>query len=151
MNKEIYYQEYMDIALKEAKKAYKNGDVPVGAVLIDESGKIIAKGFNKNEKDNDVTKHAEIIVIKKANKILNNWRLENLTLVVTLSPCLMCLGAIIASRIKKVVIGCKDNKLSDKENIILNDLYFDNNIEILKGIKENECKKILNDFFNKKR
>ncbi len=151
MNKEIYYQEYMDIALKEAKKAYKNGDVPVGAVLIDESGKIIAKGFNKKEKDNDVTKHAEIIVIKKANKILNNWRLENLTLVVTLSPCLMCLGAIIASRIKKVVIGCKDNKLSDKENIILNDLYFDNNIEILKGIKENECKKILNDFFNKKR
>lgn len=151
MNKEIYYQEYMDIALKEAKKAYKNGDVPVGAVLIDESGKIIAKGFNKKEKDNDVTKHAEIIVIKKANKILNNRRLENLTLVVTLSPCLMCLGAIIASRIKKVVIGCKDNKLSDKENIILNDLYFDNNIEILKGIKENECKKILNDFFNKKR
>ena len=151
MNKESYYEKYMEVALKEAKKAYKNDDVPVGAILIDDSGKIISKGFNKKEKDNDVSKHAEIIAIRKANKILNNWRLDNLTLVVTLSPCLMCLGAIIASRIKKVVIGCMDNKLSDKENIILNDLYFDNNIEILKGVKENECKEILNDFFNKKR
>lgn len=151
MNKESYYEKYMEVALKEAKKAYKNDDVPVGAILIDENGKIISKGFNKKEKDKDVSKHAEIIAIRKANKILNNWRLDNLTLVVTLSPCLMCLGAIIASRIKKVVIGCMDNKLSDKENIILNDLYFDNNIEILKGVKENECKKILNDFFNKKR
>ena len=151
MNKESYYEKYMEVALKEAKKAYKNDDVPVGAILIDDNGKIISKGFNKKEKDNDVSKHAEIIAIRKANKILNNWRLDNLTLVVTLSPCLMCLGAIIASRIKKVVIGCMDNKLSDKENIILNDLYFDNNIEILKGVKENECKEILNDFFNKKR
>ncbi len=151
MNKESYYEKYMEVALKEAKKAYKNDDVPVGAILIDDNGKIISKGFNKKEKDNDVSKHAEIIAIRKANKILNNWRLDNLILVVTLSPCLMCLGAIIASRIKKVVIGCMDNKLSDKENIILNDLYFDNNIEILKGVKENECKEILNDFFNKKR
>ncbi len=151
MYKDNYYEKYMDIALKEAKKAYKNDDVPVGAILIDEKGNIISKGFNKKEKDNDVTKHAEIIAIKKANNKLDNWRLDNLTLIVTLSPCLMCLGAIIASRIKKVVIGCSDDKLNNNENTLINDLYFDNKIEIIKGIREENCKQILNDFFNKKR
>ncbi len=141
----------MNLALKEAKKALKNNDVPVGAILLDENNNIIAKSYNKKEKNNDVSAHAEILAIKKASKKINNRRLDNLTLVVTLSPCLMCLGAIIASRIKKIIIGCEDDKRNNKELMDLNDLYFKNNIEVIKGIKEKECKELLKDFFNKKR
>lgn len=150
MNKNEY-EKYMNLALKEAKKAFKNNDVPVGAILLDENNNIIAKSYNKKDKNNDVSAHAEILAIKKASKKINNRRLDNLTLVVTLSPCLMCLGAIISSRIKKVIIGCEDDKRTNKELMDLNDLYFKNNIEVIKGIKEKECKELLKDFFNKKR
>ncbi len=145
------YEKYMDLALEEAKKAFINNDVPVGAILLNENNEIVTKTHNKKEKKNDISAHAEILAIKEAETKKGDWRLENYTLVVTLSPCLMCLGAIIASRIKKVVIGCEDDKRNEKELSIINDLYFDNKIEVIRNIKEKECKEILKEFFNKKR
>ena len=97
----------MSIALKEAKKAYRKADIPVGAVIVKE-GKIIAKAFNKKEKQNNAVKHAEIIVIAKACKKLKTWHLEDCTLYVTLEPCMMCTGAILQSRIKKIVYASKN-------------------------------------------
>ena len=99
----------MDLALEEAKKAFKNNDVPVGCIILDENNNLLSKGYNQKEKEQDLTLHAEIVAIKDASKQINNWRLDKCTLVVTLSPCLMCLGAIISSRIKRIVIGTYDD------------------------------------------
>ena len=98
---------YMNIAIKEAKKAYKYEEVPVGAVIV-KNNKVIAKAFNKKEKTKNVTKHAEIIAISKACKKLKNWRLEDCIIYVTMEPCMMCSGAIEQSRIKKIVYGVKN-------------------------------------------
>ncbi len=146
------YEYYMSLALKEAKKAYKNNEVPVGAILVDiKSGEVIAKAYNKREKYQDISFHAEILALKKASKKYGNYRLNNCFLVVTLFPCLMCQGAILQSQIKKVIVGTLDDKLSEKELLIRQDFYFDNNIELITGIKEEECKKLLKDFFQNKR
>ena len=105
MKNDIYF---MEVALKEAKKAYKIGEVPVGCVLVDQNDKIIAKAYNKKEKLHDVCGHAEILCIKKASKKIGDWRLNDLTLYVTLEPCLMCSSAIIQSRISRVVFGLQE-------------------------------------------
>ena len=102
MRNDIYF---MEVALKEAKKAYKIGEVPVGCVLVDQNDKIIAKAYNKKEKLHDVCGHAEILCIKKASKKIGDWRLNDLTLYVTLEPCLMCSSGIIQSRIKRIIFG----------------------------------------------
>lgn len=100
---------YMNIALNEAKKAYRIGEVPVGAIIV-KNNEIIAKAYNRREKDNQVISHAEMVAIKKANKRMHSWRLEDCEMYVTLEPCPMCSGAIIQSRIKKVYIGAEDKK-----------------------------------------
>lgn len=110
-------QNYMEIALKLAKKASNNGDVPIGAIIIDENDNIIGRGFNKKEKNQDPTQHAEIIAIKKACKKLNNWRLLNCTIYTTLEPCLMCVGALLQTRIKHIVFALKDNKFGCVESL----------------------------------
>lgn len=103
-------KEYMKIALLLAKKAVKNGDVPVGAIIVDQDGNILGKGYNKKEKDQDPTKHAEIIAISKACKKVGSWRLENCVIYSTLEPCLMCLGAILQTRINLIVFGLASEK-----------------------------------------
>lgn len=140
----------MDLALEEAKKAFKNNDVPVGCIILDENNNLLSKGYNQKEKEQDLTLHAEIVAIKDASKQINNWRLDKCTLIVTLSPCLMCLGAIISSRIKRIVIGTYDDS-KEFDFRLFKDLLFENNIELIDGIKEKECSDIIKEFFKTKR
>ena len=135
--------KYMRIALKQAVRALKNDDVPVGAIIVKDN-KIIARAYNKKEKTRDVTNHAEIIAIKKACKVLKDWRLNECILYVTLEPCLMCLGAIIQSRIGKVVYGAKNEGL---DYDVLNMDHF----QIVGPILEEESARLLKDFFKNRR
>lgn len=143
---------FMEEALKEAKKAYDKDEVPVGAVIV-KNGKIIARGHNVKELKKDTTKHAEIIAIQKASKKLKSWRLENCTLYVTLEPCAMCTGAMIQARIEKVVIGTMDEKTGACGSVLnlLEDYKFNHTVRIEKGVMENECKQILQQFFKELR
>ena len=150
-NKELNLQEqekFMKEALKEAKKAYENLEVPVGAVIV-KDGKIIARAHNQKETKFDTTKHAEILAIQKASKKLKSWRLLDCDMYVTLEPCSMCAGAIINSRIRKVYIGANDEKTGAVGSVfnLFTDYKFNHNVQFEKGILDNECKKILQDFF----
>lgn len=145
-------KKYMNLALKEAKKAYKNDDVPVGAIIVKDN-KVISKAHNQKEKKKNATRHAEIIAIEKACKKLKTWHLDNCILYVTLEPCLMCAGAIIQSRIKKIVYATSSEKfgyIESIDNILLNKK---NNhiVEIEKGICCSDSQKLLKDFFKQKR
>ena len=142
----------MKEALKEAQKAYKKGEIPVGAVIVKDD-KIIARGHNLKEKLKDTTKHAEIIAIQKASKKLEAWRLENCDLYVTLEPCSMCTGAIINSRIKNLYIGTMDKKTGSCGSVLnlLEDYKFNHIVNVQKGILKNECEYILKEFFKELR
>lgn len=143
LDKEFFMRE----ALKEAKKAYKKEEIPVGAVIVKE-GKIIARGHNLKELKNSSISHAEILAINKANKKLNAWRLGNCEMYITLEPCMMCMGAIINSRIKKIYIGTLDPKTGACESVINIENYkFNHVVEIETGILKDECEYILKDFF----
>lgn len=145
-------EKFMKEALKEAKKAYDKLEIPVGAVIVRDN-KIIARAHNLKELKQDTTKHAEILAIKKASKKLNNWRLTDCEIYVTLEPCPMCAGAIINSRIKKVYIGAKDLKTGacgSKLNL-LQDYDFETSVESELGILEEECQSMLKDFFKELR
>ena len=137
-------EKYMNIALKEAMKALKHGDIPVGAVIV-KNGKVIAKAYNKRENKNVTTYHAEILAINKACKKIHNWRLNDCELYVTMEPCMMCCGAIIQSRISKVVYG------TSNENFGYSSILEKNNIEIISSILEKKCREIVQNFFAKKR
>lgn len=141
-------EKYMKQALKEAQKAYSKEEVPIGVVVVKE-GKIIARAHNLKETKKDTTEHAEIIAIKKASKKLNAWRLTDCEMYTTLEPCPMCAGAIIQSRIKKVYIGAMDEKTGACGSVLnlFKDYKFNHDVEIEQGILEEECKKILKDFF----
>ena len=144
MNKEHFMKE----ALKEAKKAYKKLEVPVGVVIVKDD-KIIARAYNQKEEKNSPIKHAEIIAIEKACKKLNNWRLNDCEMYVTLEPCSMCAGAIINSRIKKIYIGAMEHNsgaCGSKLNL-LQDYEFETEVEMETGVMHDECQKILKSFF----
>ncbi|NLM62715.1 MAG: nucleoside deaminase [Mollicutes bacterium] len=141
--------KYMKIALEEAKKSLLFGDVPVGAVIV-KNGKIIAKSHNKREKNKIATYHAEILVIEKACKKLKTWRLDDCILYVTLEPCLMCYGAIIQSRIPKVVYATSSDKYGFSQKIN-NDMIKNIKIIDLEKMYGNESKKMLREFFEDKR
>ena len=137
--------EFMKLAIKQAKNA--DGDIPVGAVIV-KDGKIIASAFNTREKDNDITSHAEIIAIRKAEKILGNWRLDWCELYVTLEPCPMCGWAILQSRIKSVYFGSYDtNYGAFSSKIDLRTLVTGSKLNVYGGIMEDECDTLLNKFF----
>lgn len=150
MYKDDYY--FMDRALKQAQLAYNKGEVPVGAVVV-KDGKIISRGYNLRESTNDPTAHAELIAMKKASKKLDSWRLTGCTLYVTLEPCPMCSGVIINSRIDRVVFGAYDQKAGCCTTLyhLCNDERFNHRAEILGGVSEEKCAKILSDFFKEKR
>lgn len=143
---------FMEKAIVEAKKAYKKLEVPVGAVIV-KNGKIISKAYNQKEEKKDATMHAEIIAIKKASKKLNNWRLNDCEMYVTLEPCPMCAGAIINSRLKKVYIGTSDTKngACGSVNNLLEEYSQNYKVESEKEIKQKECEQILKDFFRELR
>lgn len=138
----------MKEALKEAKKAYDNGEIPIGAIIV-KDGKIIARAHNQKEEKNDATKHAEIIAIQKASKKVQGWRLENCEMYVTLEPCMMCAGAIVQARLKKVYIGAMDEKMGYCGSVInlLQYNKYDYHVESESGILSDECSKIVKDFF----
>ena len=144
-------KEFMSRALLLAKKAYEAGEVPVGAVIV-KDGEIIAEGYNMREQKQNALSHAEIECINKACEVLKSWRLETCELYVTLEPCPMCTGAIINSRIKTVVFGAYDLKAGSMDSVInLCDYPYNHKPEIYGGIMEDECKEILEIFFQKLR
>ena len=148
MNDDIYF---MNLALKEAKLAYSHDEVPIGAVIV-RNGEVIAKGYNKKVKTNKVIKHAEIIAIEKACKKLNNWRLNECTIYITMFPCPMCASAINQARFKKIIYGTIPNSF-DKNIVdnILNDKNYGLPVEIYGGILEDECALLIKKFFSEKR
>ena len=145
-------EKFMKEALKEAKKAYAKLEVPVGVVIV-KDGKIIARAHNVKEAKKDTTKHAEIIAIQKASKKLDNWRLTDCEMYVTLEPCSMCAGALIQSRIKKVYIGTMDPKTGACGSVLnlLGDYTFNHKVEVETGIMQNECEDLLKEFFKELR
>lgn len=146
------HEKFMKEALKEAKKAYDKLEVPVGAVIV-KDGKVIARAHNLKETKKDTTNHAEILVIQKASKKLDTWRLNDCQMYVTLEPCSMCAGAMIASRLEKVYIGTMDEKTGACGSVLnlLKDYKFNHKIEVETGILKQECEYILKDFFKRLR
>jgi tRNA(adenine34) deaminase len=144
-------KEFMKEAILEAKKAYSEGEVPVGAIIV-KDGEIIARGRNHREQKQNALSHAEIEAINSACETLGSWRLEGCELYVTLEPCPMCTGAIINARIKTVVFGAFDSAMGCMDSVInLCDYPLGHKVEIYAGICEDECKALLQDFFQKLR
>ncbi len=142
---------YMLEAIKEAKFAASEGEVPVGAVIV-KDGKIIASARNNREQTGDATGHAELLAIREACRVLGGWHLENCELYVTLEPCPMCMGAIINSRLGKVVFGAKDAKAGACGSVLNMCAYPLNHKPVVKyGVLKDECTTVLRDFFEKKR
>ena len=145
-------EKYMKEALKEAQKAYKYLEIPVGAVIV-KDGKIIARAHNQKETKLDTTCHAEILAIQKASKKLKSWRLLDCEMYITLEPCSMCAGAIINSRIKKVYIGTMDKKTGAVGSVfnLFNDYTFNHKVDFETGVLKKECEDILKRFFKELR
>ena len=139
------------IAITQEVKS--SGDVPVGALIVNESGEILSTGKNEREKDNDPIAHAEIVAIRKASEKLGSWRLDDLTLIVTLEPCVMCAGAILQSRIKRLVFGAFDQKAGAVGSSldVIRDVRALSKVEVVSGVLEKECAKLLTHFFVTKR
>ena len=145
-------EKYIKEALKQAKKAYALGEVPIGCVIVHE-GKIIGRGYNRRNTDKNTLAHAEITAINKASKVIGDWRLEECTLYVTLEPCQMCAGAIVQARIPEVVMGCMNPKAGCAGSIlnILEMPQFNHQVKVTRGILEAECSQMLKTFFEELR
>jgi tRNA(adenine34) deaminase len=143
----------MQAALSLAKIAADKGDVPVGAIVVNEAGEILGTGQNLREQSNDPTAHAEVIAIRQAAEKIGSWRLDDLTIVVTLEPCAMCAGAIAQSRIKRLVFGAWDEKAGAVGSVmdVIRDPRALTKVEVVAGIMGKECSEVLSNFFNTKR
>lgn len=140
--------KYMKEAIKEAKKAAKKGEVPIGCVIVYQD-KIIGRGHNKRNTNKTTLAHAELLAIQKASKVMGDWRLEDCTMYITLEPCQMCSGAIVQARIKEVIIGAMNPKAGCAGSIlnILQMKEFNHQAELLTGVMEKECSQVLKEFF----
>jgi tRNA(adenine34) deaminase len=148
------WEPYMRAALTEAQIAMDvSGDVPVGAVIVNSAGEIIARGRNEKELTKDPTAHAEIVAIREAASLLGDWRLEGMSLVVTLEPCVMCAGAIQAARISKVVFGAWDEKVGASGSLydLVRDKRLGTEIEVIPDVLAAESSSMLKEFFEQKR
>ena len=143
-NQEIIDLKYMKEAKRQARKAYSLGEVPIGCVIVHE-GKIIGRGYNRRNTDKNTLAHAEITAIRKASKVIGDWRLEECTLYVTLEPCQMCAGAIVQARIPRVVMACMNPKAGCAGSIlnILDMPQFNHQVEAVSGVMEEECSRML--------
>ncbi len=145
------HEFYMNLAFQEALKAFDEGEVPIGAV-IEKDGSILGRGYNRIESLNDPTAHAEILAIGAATSALSTWRLNECTLYVTLEPCMMCLGALLQSRIDRIIYGASDNKFGAIETISYKELAqqsYRRFPETIGGIMQKECKGLIQTFFKK--
>ena len=142
----------MKEAIKQAKKALKLKEVPIGCVIVYQD-KIIARGYNRRNTDKTTLGHAEITAIKKASRVIGDWRLEDCTLYVTLEPCQMCSGAIVQARIKRVVVGCMNPKAGCAGSILnlLDVKEFNHQVELTTGVREEECSRMMKEFFRELR
>ena len=147
------YQSLIQQAIAIAQEVKSSSDVPVGALIVNEVGEILSTGKNEREQDNDPTAHAEIVAIRRAGEKLDSWRLDDLTLIVTLEPCVMCAGAILQSRIKRLVFGAFDQKAGAVGSSldVIRDVRALSKVEVVSGVLEKECAKLLTDFFATKR
>lgn len=145
-------EKYMYEAIKLARRAARIDEVPIGCVIVYD-GKIIAKGYNRRNTDKSTLAHAEIMAIRKASKIIGDWRLEDCTLYVTLEPCQMCAGAIVQARIPRVVMGAMNAKAGCAGSVIniLQMQQFNHQVEITKGVLADECKEMMQQFFKRLR
>lgn len=152
MKKLTEEERCMREAVRQAKKAWKLGEVPIGCVIV-YAGKIIGRGYNRRTTDGNVLAHAEIIAIRKACRAMGDWRLEGCTMYVTLEPCPMCAGAIVQARIPKVVIGCMNPKAGCAGSVLdlLHEDGFNHQVETEVGMLGEECSQMLKDFFRELR
>ncbi len=145
-------EKFMKEAIKQAKKAYALDETPIGCVIVHD-GKIIGRGYNRRNTDKNTLAHAEIAAIKKASKKMNDWRLEECTMYVTLEPCQMCSGAIVQSRMTRVVVGCMNPKAGCAGSVInlLNMEEFNHQVDLTTGVLEEECSQLMKQFFKELR
>ena len=145
-------EKYMKEAIRQAKKAYGIGEVPIGCVIVYED-KIIGRGYNRRTIDKNTLAHAELAALRKASRKMGDWRLEGCTMYVTLEPCQMCSGAIVQSRIPRVVIGCMNPKAGCAGSILnlLRMEEFNHQAEVTTGVLEKECSQMMKDFFKELR
>ena len=144
----------MRLALAEAEKAYARGEIPIGAVLVrNEDGTVVSRGHNLRESKNDATAHAEMEAIREACARLNRWRLSGLTLYVTIEPCAMCAGALVNSRIDRLVYGSTESKFGAVESIfnVVNHRLLNHRLSVTAGVLEDECRQLMKDFFRLRR
>lgn len=145
-------EKYMKAAIREAKKAYALEEVPIGCVIV-QNDKIIARGYNRRNTDKNTLAHAELLAIKKASRKTGDWRLEDCTMYVTLEPCQMCAGAIVQCRMGKVVVGSMNPKAGCAGSVLnlLQMKEFNHQVELERGVLEEECSVMLSDFFRELR
>ncbi|MGI6658655.1 MAG: tRNA adenosine(34) deaminase TadA [Dethiobacteraceae bacterium] len=143
---------YMWEALLEAKKAFTKGEIPIGAVIV-QNGQIIARNHNRREELHDPTAHAEILVLREAGKVLGGWRLPETTLYVTIEPCPMCAGALIQARVTRVVYGARDSKAGAVHSLysITTDERLNHRLEVSAGVLEDEARELMQQFFKLRR
>ncbi|MBS5129173.1 MAG: tRNA adenosine(34) deaminase TadA [Lachnospiraceae bacterium] len=145
-------ERFMKEAIRQARKAYAIGEVPIGCVIVYE-GRVIARGYNRRTIDKNTLAHAELLAIRKASRKVDDWRLEGCTMYVTLEPCQMCSGAIIQARIPKVVVGCMNPKAGCAGSILnlLDVPQFNHQAELVTGVLEEECSQMMKEFFKELR
>lgn len=153
LHMDMDYDQLMAEALLEAQKALGKGEVPVGAVLVGPEGEILARGYNQPISLNDPTAHAEIMVLREAASSRKNYRLPGTTLVVTIEPCLMCMGALLTARVSRLVFGAFDPKAGAAGSLynLASDARLNHRIEVISDIRENECREMLQAFFRARR
>lgn len=146
-------KEFMSLALDEAQQAYHEGEVPIGAVLIDGDGILICREHNRIEQLHDATAHAEILALREASRKLNRRRLSDCTLYSTVEPCAMCAGALVLCRVKRLVYGATDSKFGAAESIfnVVNNLALNHQLDVTAGVMEEESRELMQKFFSERR
>ncbi len=144
--------DFMSLSLEEAKKASVLGDVPVGCVIVKDN-KVIARSYNRREETGDPLAHAEMLALRQAAEAIGSWRLDGCSVYVTLEPCPMCAGALVQSRVSRLIFGVRDFKAGSAGTVfnLVSDPRLPHRIEVIDGVREEECRKLLSDFFNEKR
>ena len=146
------FDSMMDLALGQARLGERAGEVPIGAVLLDATGAVLAAGFNQPVSSHDPTAHAEVVTLREAARKLSNYRLPGTTMVVTVEPCLMCAGALVNARVSRVVYGAREPKWGAMESLVrLETLGLNHRIEVIPGVREKECSELMRKFFRDRR